>query len=226
MGIMCGRFAFRSTRKKVTEVLPLFEVPELQPRYNIAPTQPVAVARIVPESLRKEVTFLNWGLLPGWVDDPKVGQRMINARAETVATKPSFRAAFKRRRCLILADGFYEWQKVGNKKQPYFIHLKNNELFTFAGLWEHWERNGNVVESCAIITTEANELIQSLHIRMPVILPSSVHERWLDPQNQTGSGLASLLVPYPKEEMAYFPVDTHVNNARNEDAGCIQPLLV
>lgn len=223
---MCGRFAFQSTRKKIQEAFPLFEVPELPPRYNIAPTQPVAIARITEEPPQKEVTFVQWGLVPSWVKDPKVGQRMINARAETVAQKPSFRAAYKNHRCLILADGFYEWQKVGKTKQPYFIHLKSDEPFAMAGLWEHWEGDGLVIESCAIITTEANPLVQPLHVRMPVILPAQHYDNWLDPNNQTASGLSDLLVPYPQEEMELYEVDSSVNNARNDEPICLQRMLV
>jgi putative SOS response-associated peptidase YedK len=214
---MCGRYTLRTNREKIIEVLPLFEVPELEPRINIAPTQPVAVARILPEPLTREVVLLRWGLLPHWVDDSRAGQPLINARAETVAKKPSFRACYKHRRCLILADGFYEWQKVGSEKQPYFIHLKSDEPFTFAGLWEHWERDGNVLETCTIITTDANALMQPLHNRMPVILKSDDHERWLDPHNQTGAGLSGLLVPYADEEMELFPVDPRINKSSASD---------
>jgi putative SOS response-associated peptidase YedK len=214
---MCGRYTLRASRTKITEVLPLFEVPELEPRINIAPTQPVPVARIRREPLTREVTFLRWGLVPGWVDDLKSTQPLINARAETVARKPSFRAAYKYHRCLILADGYYEWQKVGKLKQPYFIRLKSDAPFAFAGLWERWERDGNALESCTIITTDASAQLQALHNRMPVILKPADHERWLDPENQTGAGLSDLLVPYTPEEMEWFPVNTRINKAGSSD---------
>jgi putative SOS response-associated peptidase YedK len=221
---MCGRFTLSTSPQKLTELLPLFDIPDLAPRYNIAPTQPVAAARIVPGPDRREVALLRWGLVPSWAEDPSIGNRMINARAETVAEKPSFRAAFRKRRCLILADGFYEWQKVGGKKQPFFIHLRDSEPFAFAGLWEHWERDDQSLETCTILTTAANELVRPLHERMPVILAPEAFDRWLDPANQTAAGLAELLRSYSAEAMALYPVDTRVNNPRNDEPACIMPM--
>ena len=151
---------------------------------------------------------------------------MINARAETVATKPSFRSAFQSRRCLIPADGFYEWKQTEKKtKQPYFIGLKNEEPFAFAGLWEHWEsRDGSAIDSCTIITTEANDLLRNVHDRMPVILHEPDYDRWLDPKLPNRDTLQFLLVPYPAAEMSFFPVSTLVNNARNETPDCVKPV--
>jgi putative SOS response-associated peptidase YedK len=221
---MCGRFTLTTSRKQVAEQFPLFEVPDLEPRFNIAPTQPVAAARVLAEPERREVVLLRWGLIPSWADDPAIGNRLLNARAETVADKPSFRSAYRKRRCLIPADGFYEWQKLGKQKQPYFIHLRDGALFAFAGLWEHWERDGQPVESCTILTTTANELVRPLHERMPVIIEPRDYPRWLDPGNQTAAGLDVLLRPYPAEAMGLYAVSTHVNNPRHEDAECLKPL--
>ncbi|MFO0898004.1 MAG: SOS response-associated peptidase [Pirellulales bacterium] len=162
---MCGRFTLRQVPHEWVKQLAL---PIFSPRYNIAPTQQVLAIR-QREGIREAVE-LRWGLIPSWADDPKIGNRLINARAETVATKPAFRQAYKRRRCLILADGFYEWQKQGKTKQPYFIHRPDDQPFAFAGLWEWWKGNVLEIASCTIITTEANELMRPLHDRMPVIL--------------------------------------------------------
>src|SRR5262245_50704548 len=164
---MCGRFTLTAPAA-VKELFPLFDVSALEAHYNIAPSQNVAAVRLGDD--RPELVMLRWGLVPHWADNPKVGYRLINARAETAATAPAFRDAFPRRRCLVLADGFYEWQKSGDSKQPYFIHRKDSKLFAFAGLWEHWRRAGQTIDSCTILTTDANELVQPLHDRMPVIL--------------------------------------------------------
>jgi putative SOS response-associated peptidase YedK len=222
---MCGRFTLKSGSQKLAEAFPLFEAPELEPRYNIAPTQQVAAARILPDGPKQEIVLLHWGLIPSWADDPSIGNRLINARAETVAEKPSFRSAFRKRRCLVLADGFFEWQKVDGKKQPYYFQLKDNCPFAFAGLWEHWERVGKKIESGTILTTAANDLLRNVHDRMPVILHPADYERWLDPDNQTGKNLDKLLCPFPAEEMQSFPVSTHVNNPRNDDPRCVEPLV-
>jgi putative SOS response-associated peptidase YedK len=148
----------------------LDDVADLAPRYNIAPTQDVAVVRLNPSTEKRELSMLRWGLIPFWAEDPKVGYSTINARAETVATKPSFREAFKKRRCLVVADGFYEWQRTDGQKQPYLIHLKDNSPFAFAGLWERWRKGEQAIESCSIIVTEPNAVLEPIHDRMPVIL--------------------------------------------------------
>jgi len=221
---MCGRFALRASAEHLIKMFRLHRVLKLELRYNIAPTQPVAAVRQV--DAERELAYLNWGLIPSWSKDPKMAARMINARAETVATKPSFRSAFKSRRCLIPADGFYEWKQTEKKtKQPYFIGLKNEKPFAFAGLWEHWESSdGSAIDSCTIITTEANDLLRNLHDRMPVILHEQDYDRWLDPKRNNRDELQSLLVPYPDSEMSFFPVGTIVNNARNEMPDCVKPL--
>lgn len=222
---MCGRFTLSQSGEAVATAFDLEEVPTVPPRYNIAPTQPIAVIRSTIEHPQREFTYLSWGLVPSWSKDPKIGARLINARAETLAEKPSFRAAFKRRRCLILADGFYEWQRSPEGKQPYYFHLENHQPFAFGGLWEHWENgNGDVIESCTIITTTANEVLSSIHDRMPVILPPKGYDLWLDPTIEKDKDLHTLLRPYAAEEMVSYPVSPSVNNPRHDSPDCIHPL--
>ena len=219
---MCGRYTLLNNLKLLADLFHVGDVslPLFDARYNIAPSQDVLAVR-QPDG--RELVELKWGLVPSWAKDPKIGYRMINARCETVAEKPSFRSAFKRRRCLIPSDGFYEWKKTGAKpKQPYFVHLKDDHPFAFAGLWEHWERDGEVIESCTIITTDANELMKPLHDRMPVILPGHVYDEWLDPDNQATGDLPNLLKPYPAEEMAAHPVSTYVNSPKNQGPECTE----
>jgi putative SOS response-associated peptidase YedK len=207
----------------VQSLFPLLDVPEeLAPRYNIAPTQPVLAVRTVPAGERELVT-LRWGLVPAWADDPSIGNRLINARAETVADKPAFRAAFRARRCLVLADGFFEWQKVGGRKQPYYFRLREGSPFAFAGLWERWGKGATTLETCTLLTTEANELLRPVHDRMPVILPRERFVRWLDPDFRAAAELESLLRPYPAEDMTGYPVSARVNNPRNEGPLCVEP---
>ncbi len=221
---MCGRFVLRATPEQLSELFDLPEAPPAAPRFNIAPTQPVLAVRSNPHTGNRESTFFVWGLVPGWADDPSIGSRMINARAETVAEKPSFRAAYKYRRCLIPADGFYEWQKTKDGKQPHLIGLADGAPFAFAGLWEHWERNGSVIESCTILTTDANEVVASIHNRMPVILDPGDYDEWLSPSIQGGDKLLHLLRPFTAQPMKTYAVSTVVNNPRNEDPACVQPV--
>jgi putative SOS response-associated peptidase YedK len=222
---MCGRFTLTSPAETVAELFELDDVPVLTPRYNIAPTQPVAVVRSGQTAGGRELAELRWGLIPSWAKDPSIGSRMINARAEGVAEKPSFRSAFRRRRCLVIADGFYEWQKVGTRKQPHYIHLARRRPFAFAGLWEHWEdADGDAVDSCTIITTEPNELIAKLHNRMPVILHPRDYILWLDPGVQALDKVQALLQPYPAKDMFAYAIGTRVNNPSNDTPACIEPL--
>lgn len=223
---MCGRYTLTRWSEDVAQIVKASINSNLTPRYNIAPTQPVATILQPESSQERELRFLHWGLIPSWAKDESMSARMINARAETVAEKPAFRSAFKRRRCLVLADGFYEWQTQGKKKQPFYFKLKNGEVFGFAGLWEHWEKNGNVVESCTIITTNANNLMQPIHDRMPVILPAKDYEMWLDPDMAKVEKLQELLQPYSEEEMSAYPVSTIVNKPANESAECVEPVAV
>jgi putative SOS response-associated peptidase YedK len=226
---MCGRFALISPGEALIEQFGLrpeitTSVSSLTPRYNIAPTQPVAAIRLAPDSQTKELTFFRWGLIPSWAKDMKMGSRLINARSETVAEKPSFRAAFKRRRCLIPADGFYEWQRQGSQKQPMYIHAVDHKLFALAGLWETWHAaNGSAIDTCTILTTGPNELMQPIHNRMPVIIEPPDYSLWLNPEPQPDRAL-HLLRPYPAEQMAAHAVSTVVNNPRNDTPECIAPL--
>jgi putative SOS response-associated peptidase YedK len=222
---MCGRFTLITPAEVVAEQFQLIEVPSLSPRYNVAPTQPVAAVRPSPGNGGRELVLLRWGLVPFWAKDPAIGSRMINARSETVAQKPAFRAAFRRRRCLVPADGFYEWQRQDQGKQPFYIRLGNEKPFAFAGLWEHWEGpDETVIDSCTLLTTEPNDLIRLLHNRMPVILAPSDYDLWLDPGVQEAELLQPLLRPYPSENMIAYPISTWVNSPRNEGPQCIEPL--
>lgn len=201
--------------------------PQQVPRYNICPTQPIVCIR-QDSNGTNEVVNLRWGLVPFWAKDLKAGARMINARSETVATKPSFRSAFKRRRCLVLADGFYEWKKEGNQKQPYYISRRDDQPFCLAGLWETWKdksiEHALAVETCTILTTEANNVMQPLHDRMPVILDKEIHDFWLDRDFSDREKLESLLVPYAADELQTFPVDKLVNRPINDTPECIVPI--
>jgi putative SOS response-associated peptidase YedK len=221
---MCGRFTLTVDAESIHVAFPWLEVPgNLTPRYNIAPTQPVAV---VPNDGKNHLDAFVWGLIPAWAKDPSIGNKLINARGETLAEKPSFRGAYKRRRCLILADGFYEWVKQpGRAKTPHYIQLESKEPFAFAGLWELWHApDGSEVYSTTIITTEPNDLITKLHNRMPVILPPSAYEQWLDPAEQPAEKLQPLLRPYPAEEMMHYPVSTLVNSPHNETPEVLAPV--
>jgi putative SOS response-associated peptidase YedK len=219
---MCGRFTLRAPASVVAEQFALFEVPPFAPRFNIAPSQPVPVVRL---ARGRELVWLRWGLIPAWAKDPAIGNRLINARAETVAEKPAFRAALRRRRCLVAADGFYEWQRTGKRKQPYFIRLRDDRPFAFAGLWESWEApDSSQIESCTLLTTEPNELMRPIHDRMPVILPADGYRVWLDPAMEKPERLLPLFRPYPAEEMTAEPVSTFVNSPAHEGPECIAPV--
>ena len=220
---MCGRFTLRTP---AGEIALLFQVtvPVLPPRFNIAPSQPLAPVRLNVDEGSRELVMLRWGLVPFWADDATDGYKMINARAETVAKKPAFRKAFVHRRCLIAADGFYEWQKRGGRKQPYLLRRKDGHPFAFAGLWEHWEGQGEVIESCTIVVTEANQLLKPIHDRMPVILHSPDYASWLDPECRDREKLQRLLQPFPSSELEALPVSSLVNNPRNDVAECVKPL--
>lgn len=222
---MCGRFTLRAPASQIAEAFSLFEVEPFTPRFNVAPTQAVAAVRAVPSATQVERQFawLRWGLVPSWAKDPSIGNRMINARAESVAEKPAFRAALRRRRCLVLADGFYEWQRTGKQKQPYFIRFRDNRPFAFAGLWETWEGpDHSVIESCTILTTDPNGLMSSIHNRMPVILGPQDYDRWLDPKLEKPEPLLPLLKPYPSDELEAYPIRPYVNSPTRDDPKCIE----
>ena len=221
---MCGRFSLSTPPEQIARQFRLTTTPSVTPHYNIAPTQNVSAIRTTDAG--RQLAALRWGLIPAWADDAKIGNRMINARSETAATSPAFRRAFRERRCLIVADGFFEWQKVDAKtKQPFFIRLEDDAPFGFAGLWEAWRGpDGAVVESCTILTTTPNELVSAVHDRMPVLLPPTAYDTWLDPQQNDVATLQALLAPYPAEEMMAYPVTTLVNSPRNDGAELVAPL--
>ena len=222
---MCGRYTLGAPDDDLADLFELSQVPDLEPRYNIAPTQPVPVVRVGEAGQVRELALVRWGLIPSWSKDPAVGARMINARSETAAAKPSFRAAFKRRRCLIPADGFYEWQRTGGRKQPYYIRRKDRGALAFAGLWERWAGpDGSCIESCTILTTTPNDLLRPLHDRMPVILGPTDFALWLDPAVAEASRIQPLLVPCPADELVAYAVTTQVNSPRNDDPACIEPM--
>jgi putative SOS response-associated peptidase YedK len=220
---MCGRFTLTKPIPVLAELFLFPETAEQEPRYNIAPTQAVAAVRASGGPEKRDLAFLRWGLIPSWADDPAIGNRLINARAETVAQKPAFRTAFRQRRCLVLADGFYEWQRLGSKKLPYYFRMRDGQPFAFAALWERWEDAGKALETCTLLTTEANELLRPVHERMPVILEPSSYNRWLDPACQQVDLLQTLLRPSRSEDMIGYPVSSLVNNPRNDNPKCVEP---
>jgi putative SOS response-associated peptidase YedK len=222
---MCGRFTLRASPSVIAEQFAVFEVPPFTARFNIAPSQPVPVIRLAPAEAepRRELAWLRWGLIPGWAQDASIGSRLINARAESAASKPAFRTAFRRRRCLVAADGFYEWQAGGGKKQPYFIHFRDDRPFAFAGLWEAWEGpQHSVLETCTLLTTESNDLLRPIHDRMPVILPPETYHSWLDPAVEDPCQLTPLMVPYSSDPMDAYPVSGLVNSPAHEAPQCIE----
>jgi putative SOS response-associated peptidase YedK len=219
---MCGRYTLTTPAERLAEQFGFDgSSVELPPNYNVAPTQGVAV--VIEEGGQRRLEVLRWGLIPPWADDPQIGSRMINARSETAPGKPSFRRAFRERRCLIPADGFYEWQRTNGAKQPYFIHMEGGGPFAFAGLWESWSKGGEgEVRTCTILTTEANALVGEIHDRMPVILAADAYDVWLDPASERDE-LTGLLAPYPEDEMEAYPVSRFVNSPQNNDPRCIEP---
>jgi len=222
---MCGRFTLFDSAASLAEAFGLADVPSLSPRYNIAPSQAVAAVRIPPSGGAREVVLLRWGLIPSWAKDPSLGDRMINARAETAAGKPAFRSAIRRRRCLVPASGFYEWKRTNGRKQPYYVRRPDGKPFAFAGLWESWEGPGAAaVESCTILTTSANELLLPIHDRMPVIVSPADYDLWLSPEVRDPAELARLFRPCPPGEMTAFPVGTAVNNPKTDLPDLIKPL--
>ena len=236
---MCGRYSITSPPEAIQRVFQVPELPNLPARYNVAPTQDVPVVRVGGDSEGPEadggrhLVQLRWGLVPFWADDPTIGAKMINARAESAAEKPAFRAAFRRRRCLVVADGFYEWKSPpkdddapkGARKQPYRIQLESGEPFGFAGLWERWTnpQDHSVLETCTILTTEANEYLRDIHPRMPVMLSPDAFDRWLDPEADLDAA-KSLLAPYPDDALTAYPISTRVNAVRNDDPSILEPL--
>jgi putative SOS response-associated peptidase YedK len=221
---MCGRFVIKSDLQQIQLAFNVTQVhAQVQPSYNIAPTQPVAT--IVQREHQIALEAMRWGLIPAWAKDASIGAKMINARAEGIAEKPSFKRPLKSKRCLIVADGFYEWKKERARKIPMFIRLKSDAPFAFAGLYDVWQSAPDkTITSCAIITTRPNELMQTIHTRMPVILPKSAYASWLDPANQNLVELLAMLEPYPADAMLAYPVSMLVNSPRNNSPECILPV--
>ena len=220
---MCGRYNLTLPPEEIAAHFGLANVPEATPRYNIAPTQDVLA--IVPvENGERAAVFFRWGLIPSWSKEIKIGDRLINARAETVAEKPAFRSAFRKRRCLIPATGFYEWQKRDGFKQPYHVHRVDDQPFCFAGLWEHWENTGQSIQSCTILTTAANDLMAPIHDRMPVILPADAFAAWLDHRISDPVRLKPLLQACSKEHLVAERISTRVNSPAHDDPACIKPI--
>ncbi|MCF6139319.1 SOS response-associated peptidase [Pseudalkalibacillus berkeleyi] len=222
---MCGRFTLTA---EIDLLMDWFEIDEfasefnIQPRFNIAPSQDIVA--IVSNEGSRRAGFLKWGLIPFWAKDPSIGHKLINARSETVPEKPSFKHAFKKRRCIIPADGFFEWKKEGKHKQPKYIKMKNDQPFGFAGLWEKWkDEQGNPIHTCTVLTTEPNELMEDIHNRMPVILPREKYGNWLDVDGEQ-SDLIELMKPFDSASMTAYNVSTIVNSPRNEVPECIEEL--
>jgi putative SOS response-associated peptidase YedK len=226
---MCGRYRLAKRKQLVEEQFNT--VPESddeqdwKPRYNIAPTQPVPVIRQNPKETVRELSMMRWGLIPLWSKDSSGAARMINARSETAATLPAFRDAFKLRRCLIPADGFYEWEKAGKVRQPHCFEVNKGELFAFAGLWERWKNpNGEWIKTCSILTTTPNALTLAIHDRMPVILDRADYDLWLDPGMRNVDAATEMLKPYDSRIMRCYPVSSRVNNVINDDKECSAPV--
>jgi len=229
---MCGRFSLFAPPDEIARIIALLpeqvrSVTDSKPRFNVAPTTPVAAVRKARQSGEKEIVSLRWGLVPSWAKEVGSGPLLINARAETVAEKPSFRSPFKNQRCLVLADGFFEWRRLDDRKQPYHFQVDGGAVFAFAGIWDRWQRGeDDPVESCAILTTRANELTALVHERMPVILPNECWEMWLgtgDEEPADPAELKSLLKPFPADRLTVFPVSTVVNSPRNNVPECLEP---
>ncbi|MEZ6094873.1 MAG: SOS response-associated peptidase [Pirellulaceae bacterium] len=222
---MCGRFTLHTTGQALARFFldASLDVafPDLKPRFNIAPSQLVATVRMQPNQ-NAEFAPMRWGLIPAWAKDTKIGYKMINARSETLAEKPSFRTALKRRRCLIPADGFYEWLTDGRAKRPFFMHRPENQLFAFAGLWETWSREEQPIESTTIITTSANSFLSDLHHRMPVIVAPERFQEWLDPNADETKDWSDFFRPVEDEYFERHEVATTVNSPRNEGPECIE----
>lgn len=217
---MCGRFAFYSPSEATAALFGVQDALPVEPRFNIAPTQFIAAIRNSGDDKPgRELVMLRWGLIPFWAKDPAIGNRMINARAETVAEKPSYRAAFRHRRCIVLADGFYEWRHDGDVKTPYFISLASGEPFALGGLWEHWrdKQSDNEIESATLITLAANEFMESLHHRMPMVLEPGAADAWLEGDEKVLANAAADCPP-----LQAWPVDRRVNNARNQGRELIE----
>ncbi len=218
---MCGRYTLRANADVLSSEFHLTQVPPTTPRYNVAPSQQVAVVTAAEPT---RLQHFRWGLVPSWAKDPAIGNRMINARSESLAEKPSFRTALKRRRCLVLADGFYEWFAEGKRKTPIFVHREGHRPFAFAGLWGSWQApGGEVLHSCTFATTAPNALMSRYHDRMPAILTADTYAAWLADGALESDALDRLLVPYAADDLVAYPVSTLVNAPANDVPACVVP---
>jgi putative SOS response-associated peptidase YedK len=223
---MCGRYRLSRRKQIIDEHFDSVSGDEdWSPRYNIAPTQPIPVIRQNPKEPARELSLMKWGLIPSWSKDSSGAARMINARSETASTKPAFRDALKSRRCLIPADGFYEWRRNGKTKQPYCFEVNDGELLAFAGLWDRWkDPNGNWMKTCSILTTMPNSMTSAVHDRMPVILAPDSYDLWLDPGMTDVHVASELLKPYDARLMRCYPTSTRINQVANDDEECCRPV--
>lgn len=220
---MCGRYTLLAEKAEVLRAFGVSgSIPEYGPNYNIAPGQQVLV--IIHDGKKKRAGYVKWGLVPSWAKDEKIGYKMINARSETAHEKPSFRTSLAKRRCLIVADSFYEWQKSDTYKQPKRIQPKKRSLFAFAGLWDKWEKDAKNVFTCTILTKDANEFMSPIHHRMPIILPKQAEEDWITPVVKQPNVMGDFLQNIEMEELSAYNVSTHVNKAKNNDSTCIAPI--
>jgi len=223
---MCGRYRL-SRRKQIVEehFVSVSGEEEWNPRFNIAPTQPIPVIRQNPKEPVRELSLMRWGLIPSWAKDSSVAAKMINARSETASTKPAFRDALKSRRCLIPADAFYEWVRTERQKQPYCFEVNEGQLFAFAGIWDRWkDASGNWIKTCSILTTTPNALTSAVHNRMPVILDPDSYDLWLDPGMMDVAAASDLLKPYDARLMRCYPISTRINHVANDDEACSAPV--
>ncbi len=223
---MCGRYRLSRRKEVIAEYFETdFDDLEWEPRYNIAPTQPVLVIRRGADSPVRQAAIMRWGLIPSWAPDSNIGARTINARSESAADKPSFRDPLRKQRCLVLADAFYEWRRSGKDKQPFCFEVENGAVFAFAGLWDRWrDPNGRFVESCTILTTTPNELLAGVHDRMPAILSPEFYDRWLEPRTQDMNRVLAMLRPFDSNRMSRYPVSKQVNVVANDDPTCSAPV--
>jgi len=224
---MCGRYTLTSSGEELALLFDISDLPMVLPRYNLAPTQEAAVVRVPAPGEPRRLDLLKWGLIPYWAKEASIGNRMINARSESVAEKPAYRWSFRKKRCLIPADGFYEWKKEGKLKQPYLIHRQDGKPFAFAGLWSSWKSpdQERPIETFTILTTDANDLLRPLHDRMPVIVDPENFDLWLDPKIEDAAKLQPLLAPHAVDGFETFPVSRAVNSPANDVVDCIAPLV-
>jgi len=224
---MCGRYRLSRRKQLIQEYFDTTDEVDWEPRYNIAPSQNVPIIRQNRAKPERRFSLARWGLIPYWAMDQSIGYKLINARSETVTDKPAFREAFESRRCLIPADGFYDWKRVGTAKQPFHFGLQDDSLFAFAGLWDRWkDASGQAVESCSILTTSPSALLADVHDRMPVILNPDHYDLWLDPGFRRVDALKDMLNPFDATLMRRYAVSTRVNNVTNDDGECSEPIVV